>query len=466
MGNLSVKTEKTVRKNKMGVMPVGRLMFTMSVPLVISMFVQALYNVVDSFFVAQISTDALTAVSLAYPLQMLMIGVAVGTGIGLNSYISRQLGAGNIEDANRGGTNGLFVMLLSSAAFAVLGIFIKPFFRLFTEETVLIEYGSTYLRICMIGSLGMFIEMGCEKILQAIGKNALSMVVQLTGAIANIILDPLLIFGIGPFPELGIAGAAYATVIGQWLGMLISLILVLAVKHEIKLDFRHFRPDKKAVKEIYRVGFPSIMMQSIGFFMNTGLNAILARILVSDPGITVMGVYFKVQSMIFLPLFGITASSMSIFAYNYGAQNRLRFAKTWKLTLLVTILLMTFGTVMMQIFPRELISLFDPENEISEMGAKALRIISLHFPLAAVSVTCSVMFQAVGKASYSLITSIIRQLGVLLPAAFILALIFKDVDHMWWCFIISEFSAAVISLLWSAKIWKKEIRPMPDGEKV
>lgn len=450
-------------KNKMGTMPVGKLLFNMSLPMIISMLVQAMYNVVDSYFVAQISNDALTAVSLAYPIQMLMISVSVGTAIGMNSYMSRRLGAMDVEAANKGASNGLFVLTVSAIAFALLGIVIEPFFKLFTDEPHLIEMGVSYLRICMLFGLGVFLQIGCERILQSMGKTTLSMLTQLGGAIVNIILDPILIFGLGPFPELGIAGAAYATVIGQWFGMVIAILLVFCKKHEITVSFKGFRPCGKTIKEIYRVGLPSIIMQSIGSVMSIGMNAIFSRVLASKLGVAIMGVYFKVQSIIFMPLFGLTGASMSIFAYNYGAKNRLRFEKAWKLTLFVAMIVMCVGTAVFQIFPQQIVSLFDSENSITEGGMAAFRIISLHFPLAALSITASVTFQAIGKGLYSMFMSIIRQIGVLLPAALALALIFKEMNPVWWCFFIAELSAVVFGLISLTRIWRRDIDTLPDG---
>lgn len=458
--------ENQKSKNKMGVMPVGKLLANMAIPMVISMLVQAMYNVVDSYFVAKISTDALTAISLAYPIQMLMIAVAIGTSVGMNSYMSRKLGEGNTEAANKGASNGLCLLLLSAIVFEIFGFVITPFFRLFTDDPQLIEMGVDYLEICMVFGLGVFIQIGCERILQSMGKTGLSMVTQLAGAVVNIILDPLMIFGIGPFPEMGVAGAAYATVIGQWVGMLMALALVFFKEHEVKISFKNFRLCGETVREIYRVGIPSIVMQSIGSIMNVGMNAIFSRILMSNAGIATFGVYFKVQSIVFMPLFGVTNASMSIFAYNYGARNRLRFKKAWKMTLCVTAIIMSIGTLLFQLFPQQIVSLFDSEGKITAEGIAAFRIISLHFPIAAASITISVTFQAIGHGIKSMFMSILRQLGVLLPAALVLALVFKSVESVWWCFVIAEFSAVTFGIISLTKIWRHEIEPMPDGAAV
>lgn len=459
------EAEMLARQNKMGHMPVGRLLFNMSIPMVISMLVQALYNVVDSYFVAKYSNDALNAVSLAYPIQMLMIAVSVGTSVGMNSYISRKLGAGEVESANKGASNGVFLLVCSSLVFAALSFAIRPFFKLYSDDPVLVGLGVDYLRICMLFSMGVFIQLGCERILQSMGKTSLSMVTQLIGAVVNIILDPIMIFTL----KMGVRGAAYATVIGQWIGMIIALILVLGKKHEVTLSFKGFRPCGETIREIYRVGLPSIIMQAITSVMISGMNMILSRVLADVGGkaaTSIVGVYFKVQSMIFMPLFGVTNASMSILAYNYGAGNRLRLVKAWKLTLIVAVIIMAVGTLVFQLFPRQIISLFDHDGSITSGGTAAFRIISLSFILAAMSITNSVTFGALGRGVSSMLMSLIRQLGVLLPAALILALVFHRVESVWWSFFIAEFAALAFSFVVLARLWKKEIAHLPDGTAV
>lgn len=445
------------KRNKMGTMPVGRLLFTMSVPLVVSMLVQAMYNVVDSYFVAKLSNAALNAVSLAYPLQMLMISFAVGTGVGMNSYIARCLGMEEKERADRGASNGLFLLFITGSVFLIMGFFVTPFFKLFTDDPELIDLGVRYLRICMVFGMGLFIQIGCERILQSMGKTGLSMFAQLAGAIVNIVLDPMLIFGIGPFPELGIEGAAYATVIGQWIGMTIALLLVFAGKHEVKVSFRHFRPDGRTIGEIYRVGAPSIIMQSIGSLMTIGLNAIFARILASEIGVTITGVYFKLQSIIFMPLFGVNNAAMSIMAYNYGAGSRSRFTSTFIKTLITALVIMFVGLTVFQLIPRQLIAMFDKDGSLTEAGARAFRIISLHFPIAAIGITISNTFQALGKGIHSMMMSLFRQICVLLPAALVLALIFRQVDSVWWAFFIAEFASVTYGAIFLKREWKEHI---------
>ncbi len=455
-----------VKQNKMGTQPIGKLLFGMALPLVISMLVQALYNVVDSYFVAKLSEDALKAVSLAYPIQMLMISVSVGTSIGMNSYISRKLGAGEHEAANKGAANGMMLLLLSSIVFAALGFFVRPFFKLFTDNGELVELGTTYLRVCMWFCTGVFLQLGCERILQSMGKNNLSMITQLIGAVVNIILDPIMIFGKLGCPAFGIAGAAYATVIGQWVGLIVALFLVLGKNHEVTLSYKGFKPCGETIGEIYKVGVPSILLQAIGSVMNIGMNSIFSRVLANESGVAIMGVYYKVQSLIFMPLFGVTNASMSILAYNFGARNRLRLTRAWRLTFTVAIVIMLAGTLIFQLFPAQIISLFDETGTIRSGGVAAFRIISLSFVLAAASITNSITFSALGRGTASMIMSLIRQLCVLLPAALALALIFKTVESVWWSFLIAEFAAFAYSFIMLRRIWKNEIAPLPDGARV
>lgn len=462
-----METEIKFKQNKMGVKPVGRLLFGMALPLVVSMLVQALYNVVDSYFVSRISNAALEAVSLANPIQMLMISVSVGTAVGMNAYISRKLGAHDHDAADKGAANGIMLLIVSSLVFMALSFVIRPFFALFSDDENVVGLGARYLRICMLFCTGLFVQLGLERILQSMGKNGLSMLTQLLGAVTNIILDPLLIFGVGPFPELGIAGAAYATVIGQWLGMGLALALVLGKSHEVTLTFKGFKPCAETIKEIYRVGIPSIILQAIGSVMNVGMNTIFSRVLGGrGGGVAIMGVYFKVQSLIFMPIFGVTNASMSIIAYNYGAKNRRRLVRAWKLTLFATMLIMLIGTLLFQIFPDRIISVFDKDGSITSGGRAAFRIVSLSFMLAAASITNSVTFGALGRGTSSMIMSIIRQLGVLLPAALILALIFNRVEAVWWSFLIAEFAALTFGFIVLARLWKHEISPLPDGADV
>ncbi|MBQ1818484.1 MAG: MATE family efflux transporter [Clostridia bacterium] len=454
----------------MGVMPVGKLMFSMSLPMVISMLVQALYNVVDSIFVSRIDEngEALTAVGLAYPIQLLMLAVAIGTAVGMNSLMSRRLGEKRFDEANSAASNGLFLELVSALVFLVLGLtVIGPFFHIFTDKPELYSLGVKYLRICMLFGVGLFIHLGFDRILQSMGKTVLSMVAQLAGAIVNIVFDPLLIFGLLGFPALGIAGAAIATVMGQWVSMVIAMLLVIRGEHEIKVSFRGFRPNGESIKEIYRVGLPSIIMQGIGSVMNTGMNFVLSRLITDEMGVAVMSIYYKMQSIIFMPLFGITNASMSIIAYNFGAKNYRRLMGTWKRTLVVCVLIMLFGLIMFQLFPAQIVHVFDEKGTLSDAGIRAFRTISLHFPIAAVCISMGTLFQATGKGFYSMIVSLMRQLFALLPAAAILALLTHRLDAVWWSFLIAEVVSLTVSSLYMLKLNRNELAEIrgldPEG---
>ena len=460
-----------MKQNKMGTMPVGKLLFTMSLPMVISMLVQALYNVVDSIFVARIDTaiaengvnNALTAVGLAYPIQFLMVAFAIGTAVGMNSLMSRRLGERRHDDANSAASNGLFLEFVTAIVFMILGLtIVKPFMRIFTDDEQVLSLGVSYLRICMVGCMGIFIHLGFDRILQSMGKTGLSMVAQLAGAITNIVLDPLLIFGVWIFPEMGIAGAALATVIGQWVSMVIAALLVLFGDHEIKVSFKGFRPNKTSILEIYRVGAPSIVMQGIGSVMNTGMNFVLSRFLTDGMGVSIMNIYYKMQSIIFMPMFGITNAAMSIIAFNFGAKDYKRLMSAWKRTLMVCVIIMTAGLVCFQVFPAAIVRIFDTDGAITDAGILAFRTISLHFPIAAVCIVCGTMFQSTGKGLYSMIVSLMRQLVVLLPAAAILALTTHELSAVWWSFIIAEGMSLAVSLICFSRLYRKELKPIKE----
>ena len=463
--------ERPMKENKMGTMPVGKLLFSMSIPMVISMLVQALYNVVDSIFVARIQdsisaagvNNALTAVGLAYPIQFLMFAVAIGTAVGMNSLVSRRLGEKRFDEANAAASNGMFLEVISAIVFLILGLtVIKPFFRIFTDDPIILDLGVTYLRICMVFCFGVFLHMGFDRILQSMGKTGLSMVAQLAGAITNIVLDPLFIFGYWGFPKMGIAGAAIATVIGQWVSMIMSMLLVLLGKHEVKVSFKGFRPNGRSIKEIYRVGLPSIIMQGIGSVMNTGMNFVLSRFLTDGMGVAIMNVYYKMQSLVFMPLFGITNASMSIIAFNFGAKNYKRLISVWKLTLMVCVIIMTVGLVLFQIFPEQIVSIFDQNGTLSSAGVRAFRTISIHFPIAAVCITISTLFQATGRGFYSMMVSLMRQLVALLPAAALLALITHRLDAVWWSFLIAEVMSLVVSLFYLKRLSDNELMQIKE----
>lgn len=458
--------EKAYKENKMGVMPVGRLLFNMSLPMVISMLIQALYNVVDSVFVARIEgetsavgvNNALNAVGLAFPIQLLMLSVAVGTAVGMNSLMSRRLGEKRFEEANAAASNGLFLEFVSALVFLVLGLtVIGPFFRLFRVDDQLYPLCMSYLRICMVFGMGLFIHLGFDRILQSMGKTNLSMVAQIAGALTNIVFDPLFIFGYLGFPKLGVAGAAIATVLGQWVGMGIAMLLVLRGEHEVRVSFRGFRPNGHSIREIYRVGLPSIIMQGIGSVMNSGMNFVLSVFLTDGMGVAIMNIYYKMQSIIFMPMFGITNAAMSIIAYNFGARNYQRLMSAWKRTLAVCVCVMILGFFCFQVFPRQIVSFFDTKGVLSDAGVKALRIISIHFPIAAVCITIGTLFQSTGRGFYSMLVSLMRQLVALLPAAAVLALVTRDLDAVWWSFVIAEFMSLTVSLICLRRLHRKDL---------
>lgn len=458
--------DKNLKENKMGVMPVGKLMINMSLPMVISMLIQALYNVVDSIFVARIEgqtsaagvNNALTAVGLAFPVQLLMLSVAIGTAVGMNSLMSRRLGEKRFEEANAAASNGLFLEFVSALVFLVLGLtVIGPFFRLFRVDDKLYPLCVSYLRICMVFGLGLFIHLGFDRILQSMGKTALSMAAQTAGALTNILFDPILIFGWFGLPKLGVAGAAIATVMGQWVSMVIAMLLVVRGQHEVKVSFRGFRPSGRSIKEIYRVGAPSIVMQGIGSIMNSGMNFVLSNFLTDGMGVAIMNIYYKMQSIIFMPMFGITNASMSILAYNFGARNYQRLTAVWRKTLAACVIIMTLGFLCFQIFPRDIVSVFDTEGVLSAAGIKAFRTISIHFPIAAVCITIGTLFQATGRGFYSMIVSLMRQLVVLLPAAAILALVTRNLDAVWWAFLIAECMSLAVSLICLRRLQRNEL---------
>lgn len=436
-------------ENKMGTMPTKRLLVTMSLPLMASMLVQALYNIVDSIFIAQISEAALTAVSLAFPMQMLMIAVAVGTGVGVNSLLSRRLGEKRNEDANLTATNGFFLALLSWLVFAVFGIFFsKLFMSAFTDDAAIVQMGSDYLSICCIFSFGIFGQITAERVLQATGITVYNMITQGVGAILNIILDPIFIFVF----KMGVPGAAIATVIGQTAAMLLGIFFNYKKNKLVKISFRKFRPNLRIIGEIYRVGFPSIIMQSIGSFMTIGLNAIL--IAFSEVAVTVLGVYFKIQSFVFMPVFGMSNALIAIVGYNYGAKNRKRIHETLNFAILLAVAMMAVGVILFMAIPEPLLLMFKASAEMLAIGVPALRIISVCFIFAGVSISLTSVFQAVGNGILSLIISFVRQLIVVLPATYLLAR-FAGLTYCWWSFPIAEALSLALTVAFYFRVKKK-----------
>ena len=449
----------------MGTKPMLPLLMGMSLPAMFSMMIQALYNVVDSIFVARYSPDALQAVSLAYPLQMILISFAVGTAVGVNSLIARRLGAKNYKDANTAATTGLVIAVIDWLVFLVLGLIAaRPFISLFTSDSQVISDGTGYLTVVMCVSVGMMISCMGEKILQSTGNMIFPMLTQILGAVINIIFDPLLIFGIGFFPRLGVLGAAIATVFGQLCSMTFIMIILFVRKHEVKITFKGFRLQKTVLKNIYAVGFPAIIMQCIGSVMVSGINAIISIADITAEYaaayINAFGIYFKLQSFVFMPVFGLSQGVSPIIGYNFGARNKTRMYQAFRMGIVIAAIIMTAGTLLFQLAPQWLLSLFESAENVeanamlAEVGVSLLRIISLSFIMAAVGIMFSTLFQAVGKGFYSMTMSIMRQLGILLPAAFLLSKISMVV--MWYAFPIAEVVCLCIGIVFFLTVRKKE----------
>ena len=449
--NTNIQTE-----NKMGVMPVGKLLIQMALPMMISMLVQALYNIVDSIFVGYISENALTAVSLAFPIQNLMIAVATGTGVGINALLSMRLGQKNQNAVNDTAMNGLFLSLCSTLLFIVLGLTIPElYFKSQTTDLEIIDYGVKYLRVCLIGSFGLFSGITFERLLQATGQTVNSMIAQLAGAITNIVLDPILIFGLLGCPAMGIAGAALATVIGQFVTLFVSAYLNFKKNKEIVFNFKTFKPSKSVIAEIYRVGIPSILLASIGSVMTYLMNLILGAFTMT--AVAVFGVYFKLNSFIFMPVFGMNNALVPIIAYNYGARNKKRITGTLKRGVIIILCIMSFGTVLFELFPEFLLGLFNASPEMLEIGVPALRIIAIHFPVAAICIIFMSCFQALGMGITSMVVSFVRQLVVLLPVAYLLSLT-GMLSSVWWCFPVAEISALILSSFFMIKVFKVKLK--------
>lgn len=446
------------KENKMGVMPIPKLLVSMSLPMMISMLVQALYNVVDSVFVAQVNENALTAVSLAFPVQSLMIAVSAGTGVGINALLSRNLGEKKFEDANLTARNGLFLAAVSYLVMAVVGLLCShAFFAFQTDDAQIIEYGTQYLSVITAVSVGTFMQVTLERLLQSTGKTVYSMITQATGAIINIILDPIMIFGMFGFPRLEVLGAAVATVTGQVIAVLLSLYFNIAKNKELNLNMRGFRPNGRIIKTIYQVGIPSIIMQSISSVMVFGMNKIL--LIFSSTAAAVFGVYFKLQSFVFMPVFGLTNGMIPIIAYNYGAHNKKRILSTITLSITIAVGIMLAGLVVFQLFPAQLLAMFDASENMVEIGVPALRIISLSFLFAGYGIVVGSVFQALGNGVYSLCVSVTRQLIVILPAAYLFARLF-GLSMVWWSLAIAEIASVIMSFLLFTRIKRKKIDPL------
>jgi len=453
---------QTAQENKMGVMPVRRLLITMALPMMISMLVQALYNVVDSIFVAQISESALTAVSLVFPFQNLMISIGVGTAVGVNALLSRSLGEKNFALADQTAENGVFLSLLSYLAVLVLSLTLaQPFMAIQIDDPEIISYGVSYLRLVGGLSVGMFAAIMLERLLQSTGRTFYTMITQGLGAVINIVLDPLMIFGIGPFPEMGVAGAALATVIGQCVGAVLALYYNIRHNPEIHPRLRGFRPNGAVIRRIYAVGVPSILLSSIGSVMTFGMNQILTSF--TSTATAVFGIYFKVQSFAFMPIFGLNNGMVPIVSYNLGAQKKKRLVGTVKFAFLLALCIMIAGFLVFQLLPAPILRLFDASDTMLSIGVPALRIISISFLLASGSIISISTLQALGKGVQSMMISFTRQLIVLLPVAWLLSLR-GTLESIWWAFPIAEVVTLALSVFLLAHAYRTLVKPMPDEE--
>ena len=453
--------EQVKKENKMGVMPENKLLLSMSLPMMVSMLVQALYNVVDSVFVSRISENALTAVSLAFPVQSLMIAIGVGTAVGVNALLSKTLGEKEYKKAQKVADNAVFLAAACYMLFLILGlVVVTPFYLSQTKDAEIVEYGKQYLTIVCVASIGVFMQTMFERLLQSTGKTFYTMITQGTGAVINTILDPLLIFGVGFLPEMGVAGAALATVIGQIVASVLAIYFNFRHNEYIKIDVREIRPQAHIIKQIYAVGAPSIVVQAIGSVMVYGMNLIL--IAFTSTATAVFGAYFKLQSFVFLPVFGLNNGMVPIISYNYGAGKRDRVVKIIKLSIGYAVAIMCVGFVLMQIIPDKLLLLFDASETMLEIGIPALRTISISFLFAGFCIVCGSVFQALGNGVYSMVVSVMRQLIVLLPVAFLLSKL-GEVNYVWWAFPVAEVCSLMFSAFFLVRIYRKIIKHI--GEK-
>lgn len=450
--------KETLQENKMGVMPVGKLLVNMALPMIISMLVQALYNIVDSVYVSQVSESAVTALSLAFPVQNMQIGFAVGVGVGVNALLSQSLGRKDQESVNWAAGQGVFLALVATGLFMLFGFFgVRPYYTMQSTVAETVEGGIAYTSICCIFTVGIFIQVLCERLLQATGRAMQTMILQGTGAIINIILDPVFIHGWWGMPRMGVAGAAVATVIGQCTGAVLGIYLNLRHNPEVQLHVKFMKPNWKVISPILEVGIPSVVMNGIGSVMNFGMNQILQGF--NEVATGVFGIYYKLQSLFFMPLFGINNATISILAYNYGARKPKRIVHTLKLATAVAVCIMLVGLAVFQLFPQALLGIFNPTEEFLAIGVKALRILCLPFPVAAICISLGASFQALGKGSYSTVVSLCRQLIVLLPVAYLLSLT-GSVDNVWWSFPIAEVMSALVTGLLFAKLYRQKVKPL------
>ena len=460
MGRNGQAAAESVENNQniMGYLPCNQLILKLSVPMMLSMLVQALYNIVDSVFVARVSEDALTAVSLAFPLQSLLIAVAVGTGVGVNARLSRKLGEKSMREVNTTAGNALFISIIYSVVFLVLGLTIcEPFYRIMTDDPEIIQYGIDYSSVVLTFAAAPIFQMACERLLQATGKTFYSMITQTTGAIINVIMDPIMIFGLFGMPAMGTKGAAIATVLGQAVAALMAVFFNLKFNKEITFGAQYIKPHKETIKAIYIVGIPSIIMQSIASVMNFGMNKILLQF--SSTAAAAFGIYFKLQSFVFMPVFGLNNGIVPIIAYNYGARKPDRIKETFKIAVMYAVAIMMVGILIFELLPELLLKVFNASDNLYAIGTVALRLIAIHFVFAGYDIVCSSFMQALGHGVKSLIVSIVRQLLFLLPAAYIFAHIF-GLNAVWLSFPVAEIASLILCTIFTGKIFRTEIEPL------
>jgi putative MATE family efflux protein len=453
----------SLRENKMGVMPIGKLLANMAIPMILSMLVQALYNVVDSIYISRYSESAVTALGLAFPVQNVQIGFAIGIGVGVNSLLSKSLGEGNQKRADRTAGNGIFLALIATAIFVVFGIFgVRPYYQMQGASKEIVESGIAYTSICCICTIGIYFEVLFERMLQATGRTMHTMVTQGVGAVINIVMDPVFIFGVDALgiPAMGAAGAAVATVMGQWAAALLALIFNWKLNPDVHLSMKNILPKADVLKPILTVGVPSMIMNSVSSVMNFSMNQILLGFpSVGEIATGVFSIYYKLQSFFFMPLFGLNNATISIVAYNYGAKNPQRITKTLKVSCATAVCFMVLGMLSFTLIPGVLLSIFELSETFVILGKTALRIIGIHFPVAAVCIVLSASFQALGNGMYSTVTSLFRQMVALLPAAYLLSLQ-GDVNLVWWAFPIAECVSLVATMFFFARIYRQKIKPL------
>ena len=465
MQNISEETKAPLPENKMGTMEINKLLITMSIPMMLSMLIQALYNIVDSIFISRVCEEAFTAVSLVFPIQTLVVAIVGGTGIGVGTVLSHALGEKKFDKVNSVATTGIYLSFFYFLFFVLIGIFVtKPFFIAQTDDAKIIKYGIDYMQIIMIASLGVCTQFIFERLLISTGKSFYSMITQSTGAIINIILDPIFIFGINVkgvqiVPRLEAKGAAIATVTGQFIAGFLAIILNIKKNHEIKLKIRHFSFESYIIGQIYKIGIPTIIMQAIGSVMVFGFNKILLGF--TSTAAAVFGAYFKLQSFFFMPVFGLNNGMVPIIAYNYGAQKKKRITATVKYATIYAMGIMFIGFLAFELIPGYLLDIFHASDTMKAMGIKALRIIAVHYLICGFCIIGGSACQALGKAHYSMIISIARQLVVLLPAAYLLSLS-GNVNAIWWSFPIAELVSLALTITFMSITSKKIIKPIPD----